>query len=120
MTLNVVDGLLDGLDLFGVLVGDVQLEGLFEGHHQLHRIERIRAQIVHKGCGGSHLAFIHTELLNNNLLHFFCNRGHGPSLLNLCCSTRPSAAAPAVEPSTSNYNRTADDDLNAHYRVKSR
>ena len=40
---------------------------LFKSHYQLDGIERIGAQVVHKGGGGSDFAFIHTELLDDNL-----------------------------------------------------
>src|SRR6266567_5682919 len=36
--LDVIDGVLDGLDLFGVFVGNLQIEGLFELHHQFHHV----------------------------------------------------------------------------------
>src|SRR5262245_6643116 len=44
--LDVVDSLLDSGDLFRFLVGDLGLELLFESHHQLHSVERVRAQVV--------------------------------------------------------------------------
>src|SRR5271165_1484516 len=36
---DVVDGVLDGANLLRVLVGDFDLEGLFEGHHQFDGVE---------------------------------------------------------------------------------
>src|SRR5215475_13138877 len=36
---DVVDSLMNGGDLLGVLVGDLDLEFLFQGHHQLDRVE---------------------------------------------------------------------------------
>ena len=73
---DVVDGVLDGGDFFGVFVGNFDSESLFKGHHQLDRIQGIRTQIVHKGSGGRHFAFIHSELLHNNLLYAFFDTGH--------------------------------------------
>src|SRR5258706_4193617 len=64
--LHVVDGLLDGGDLLGVLVGNLGLELLFERHHQFDGIERIRAQIVDEGRFGLDLGFVHAELLGND------------------------------------------------------
>ena len=46
MRADVVDRLLDGGDLLRFLVGNLGLELLFQRHHQLDRIERVRAQIV--------------------------------------------------------------------------
>ena len=37
---------LDGLDLLGGIVGNLDAEFLFERHHQLDRIEAVGAQIV--------------------------------------------------------------------------
>ena len=73
---DVVDGVLHGGDLFGVFVGNFDAKGLFKGHHQFDRVQGIRAQIVHKGSGGGHFAFIHSKLLHNNLLYAFIDTGH--------------------------------------------
>src|SRR5262249_32913258 len=37
--IDIVDGFLDARDLFGVFVGDLDAELLFEGHDELHRVE---------------------------------------------------------------------------------
>ena len=42
--LDVVDRVLHGADLLGVLVRDVQIEGLFKGHHQFDDVERVGAR----------------------------------------------------------------------------
>src|SRR5207344_552910 len=39
MRVDVVDGLLDGSDLLGLLVRDLALEFLLEGHHQLDGVQ---------------------------------------------------------------------------------
>src|SRR6185312_3324713 len=46
--LDVVDGLLHGGDLLGILVGNLGLELFLKRHHQFHRVQRIRAQIIHE------------------------------------------------------------------------
>src|ERR1043165_5339179 len=43
---DVLDRFLDAGNLLGILVGNLDAELLFEGHHQLHGIERVGAQIV--------------------------------------------------------------------------
>ena len=43
---QVLDGISDGAHLLRVLVGDVDAELFLEGHHELHGIEAVRAQIV--------------------------------------------------------------------------
>jgi len=78
LVFDVVDGVLDGDDFFGVFVGDFELESLLKGHHKFHDIKRIGAQVVHEGGVQVHLAFIHAKLLDNNLLHLLLN-GHDSS-----------------------------------------
>src|SRR5882762_10304530 len=46
MRIDVVDGLLNRGDLFGILIRDLRLEFLFECHHQFNRVQRVCAQIV--------------------------------------------------------------------------
>src|SRR6185312_15243359 len=71
---DVIDSVFDGGDLFGVFVGNVDVEGFLEGHHEFHDIERVRAEIIDEGGGIVHLAFVHPQLLNNDLLHPLFNR----------------------------------------------
>src|ERR1035437_4121273 len=73
---DVVDGIRHRANLLRILVGDFDIEGLFEGHHQLDRVERIGAQVVHERSAGRDLALVHTQLLDNNLFHFFINGCH--------------------------------------------
>src|SRR5271169_655506 len=40
--------ILNGADFLRVLVRNLNVEGLFEGHHQLDRVQRVGAKIVHK------------------------------------------------------------------------
>ena len=72
--LDVVDGVLHGGDLLGVLVGNVEFERFFERHHQLDDVERIGAKIIDERRGVIHLAFVHAELLDDDLLHSLFNR----------------------------------------------
>src|SRR6266849_415451 len=81
--LDVRDGVFDRGDCLCILVGNFDAERLFEGHHQLDRIERVGAQIIHKRSGGRHLALIHPQLLDDDLLDAFFDAGHSvyPSAL---------------------------------------
>ena len=45
---DVLDCLLDRGDFLGVLIGNLDLEFLFQSHDQLDGIERIGSQIVHE------------------------------------------------------------------------
>src|SRR5579872_5511557 len=104
--LDVFDGILHRGNLFGVLIGDFDAESFFEGHHELDRIERIGAEIVHERSGGCHFAFIHTELLDNNLLHAFFNAGHseysssigGLKIMRGSAALRRTACCSGIEP----------------------
>src|SRR5271166_5525339 len=43
---DVIHRVLDGADFLRILVGNLDFEGLFKGHDQLYRVERISAEIV--------------------------------------------------------------------------
>ncbi len=43
---------------------------LFELHHQLDHVQRIRAQVFLKAGAGGHFGFVHLQLLDNDLLNF--------------------------------------------------
>src|SRR6202163_4178426 len=73
---DVVDGIRHGANLLRILVGDFNIEGLFEGHHELDGIERIGAQVIHERSTRCDLALVHTQLLDNNLFHLFINGCH--------------------------------------------
>src|SRR5277367_5434470 len=47
MLSDVIDGVLHGADLLRVLVGNFDVEPFFECHHQFHRVQRVRAQVIH-------------------------------------------------------------------------
>src|SRR5271166_2392899 len=73
---DVVDGVVDGANLLGVFVRDLDVEGLFEGHDEFYGVERIGAEVVHERCAGRDFALVHTQLLYDDLLHFFVNCCH--------------------------------------------
>src|SRR5215831_16827171 len=74
--IDVVDRVLHGADLLRLFVGDFDVEGLLEGHHQFDRIQRVGAKIVHKRCVRRDLAFVHTQLLYDDLLYALFYRCH--------------------------------------------
>src|ERR1700678_1098767 len=73
---DVIDGVLHGADFFRVLVRNLDVETFFESHHQFDRVQRIRAQVVHKRCARGDLAFVHAQLLYDDLLYFLVNGCH--------------------------------------------
>src|SRR5687768_3681466 len=74
VALDVLDGFLHARDLLGVLVGNLDAEFLFEGHDELDRVERVRAEVVHERRIRRHFVLIDTQLLNNDLLDLVCYR----------------------------------------------
>src|SRR5271165_6830409 len=66
---DIIHRVLDGADLLRVLVGNLDLEGLFEGHDQLDGVERISTEVVHERCVGRHFALFHPQLFHNDLLY---------------------------------------------------
>src|SRR5713226_4397518 len=74
--IDIVDRVLDGRHLLGVLVRHFNAERLLERHHQFHLVQRIRPKVVHKRRRGRHFRFIHAELLDDNLLYAFFHAGH--------------------------------------------
>ena len=67
---DVVDGVLDGLDLLGVFVGDLDVEGFFELHDELDDVEGVGAEVFLEARAGGDFGFIHLKLLDDNLLYF--------------------------------------------------
>src|SRR5882762_7195677 len=64
--------------LFGFFVCDVDV--LLEGHHQLHRVEAVRAQVLHEARVGGELIPLDPQLLDDDvfdllfeLLHVHCH-----------------------------------------------
>src|SRR6266851_396878 len=76
--LDVLDGFLHARDLLGILVRNLDAELFLERHHELHGVERVGAQIVHKRRIRRHLFFVDPELLHDDALHFV---GYGHSIL---------------------------------------
>src|SRR5262245_61743412 len=66
--LDVLDGVLDGADLLGVLVRDLDPELLLERHYQLDDVERVGAQVVGEARFHRHLVGIDAELLDDDVL----------------------------------------------------
>src|SRR4051794_637881 len=65
---DVVDRVLDGADLLGVLVRDLRPELLLEAHDQLDEVQRVGVQIVDEGGFGLDLVLVDAQLLDHELL----------------------------------------------------
>jgi hypothetical protein len=74
LVFDVGDGVADRGDLFGVLVGDFQFESFFEGHDEFDNVQGVGAEVVDERCLVIHLAFVHAQLFDDDLLDllFYC------------------------------------------------
>src|SRR5437016_3340409 len=77
--LDVADCVLHGFDLFGLIIGDLEVESFLEGHDEFHPIEGVGAEIVHERSAGRDLALFHAELVDDDLLDFVFYPGHADS-----------------------------------------
>src|SRR5262245_46111581 len=83
--LDVVDGLLDRGDLFRFLVGNPGLELFLERHHQFHRVERIRAEVVDERGLVLDVRLVHAQLLGNYLFDTLLDVFHSDPLSSTGC-----------------------------------
>src|SRR5262245_30052234 len=70
---DVLDRFLHAGDLLGVLVRDLDPELFLERHNELHRVERVGAEIVDERRVRRHFLFVHTQLLHDDALHLVCD-----------------------------------------------
>src|SRR2546426_9197622 len=82
VALDVADDVLDGADLLRLLVRDLHVVLLLERHHQLHDVERVRAEILDEGGLRRDFLLAHAELLADDLLHLLLHAGSHYSSLN--------------------------------------
>src|SRR5262249_16721356 len=66
---DVVDGVFHRADFLRFLVGNLDIERLFECHYQLDGIQGISTQVVNKRCIGRDFALIYSQLFHNDLLY---------------------------------------------------
>ncbi len=98
---EVVDGLLNVRDAFGIFVRDLQrrvvgAELLLERHDQLHQVQRVGVEIVRKRSGRNYLGRVDAELVRYHLLYPLHNCRHcQTSMVRYCIwsevTPRPSA-----------------------------
>src|SRR5213592_1115337 len=94
VALDVADDVLDGADLLRLLVRDLHVVLLLERHHQLHDVERVRAEILDEGGLRRDFLLAHAELLADDLLHLLLHAGSHHSSLTF---SRPTRRASHVE-----------------------
>src|SRR5919106_317819 len=81
MLFDVVDGVLDGQDLFGGLVRNLAAELLLERHHQLNRVQAVGPEVVDEAGALGHLALVDAEVLDDDLLDALGSVAHGGFLI---------------------------------------
>src|SRR5574337_18958 len=92
---GVIDRVLHGGDLLGVLVRNLDAELVFQRHHQFHRVQRIGPEVGHEGLLADDLGLFDAELLGNDLLDACFDVAHG-SLLGLVVCKPPILAGPGA------------------------
>src|SRR3989449_3556691 len=102
VALDVVHDVLDGADLLRLLVRYLHVVLLLERHHQLHDVERVRAEILDEGGLRRDFLLAHAELVADDLLHLLLHAGShhsslafAPDEARVTCRGRRSRAAPA-------------------------
>src|SRR3954452_11963198 len=78
---DVVHGVLDGADLLGIFIRNLDVERFLERHHQFHGIQRVGPEVVHERRVGSYFGLIDSQLFHNDLFHLLVNRSHSGVLL---------------------------------------
>src|SRR6266540_813026 len=73
---DVIDRVLDGPDLLGILVRDLGPKLFLEAHDELDQVEGISVEIVDEGGLRLDLVLVDAELLNDDLLETLVGGGH--------------------------------------------
>ena len=71
--MQVVNDILHGNNLLGIVVGDIELalgstKLFLNGHYHFHEVEGISVEVIYEGGGRDHLIIINPELFNHDLL----------------------------------------------------
>ncbi|CAH1673327.1 hypothetical protein CHELA20_51205 [Hyphomicrobiales bacterium] len=67
--LEKLDGVANGNDRLGGVVGDLHVELFLEGHHEFDRIKAVGAEVVDEMGAFDHFLRVHAQVLDDNLLH---------------------------------------------------
>jgi hypothetical protein len=86
---DVIDGVADSLDLLIIFIRDLDSEFVFEFHHQLYDIQRIRFQVVDKRRFSIDIICINAQLIGDNPDYlFFSVRHEGLLQVVICIDVR--------------------------------
>src|SRR5262249_55388568 len=75
------DGVADGQNRLGGIVGNFTAEFLFKGHDQLDGVETVRAEVVDEAGVLGHLIGLDAEMFHDDLLHPLANVTHRSNLI---------------------------------------
>src|SRR5215217_888173 len=84
VVLDIVDRVLDGRDLLGRVVRNLDTELLFERHDQFDDVEAVGAEIVDEARFLGHLFGFDAEMLDDDFLHPIRGLAHESSLPFVC------------------------------------
>ena len=65
MLFDVLNNVTDELKFFRIIVRDLDIKLVLNGHNDLNRIQRVSFQIFHQVCAKSDGVFFHSELLDD-------------------------------------------------------
>src|SRR5438128_2683680 len=81
VAVDIADRVLDGRDLFGGVVRDLDPEFFLESHHELNDVEAVGAQIVDEAGVLGDLVRFDAEVFDDDLFHPVGSLAHGVSFV---------------------------------------
>src|SRR5215207_7567054 len=76
LLVQVIHRVADRAQLLRVLVGDVDVELLLEGHDQLDGVQTVRAEVLHEARLAGQLLALHAQLLDDDVLDLLFDVAH--------------------------------------------
>src|SRR5688572_4654611 len=76
LLVQVIHRIAHGAELLRVLVGDVDVELLLEGHDQLDGVQTVRAEVLHEARLAGQLLALHAKLLDDDVLDLLFDVAH--------------------------------------------
>src|SRR5688572_3665011 len=76
LLVQVIHGVADGAQLLRILVGNVDVELLLEGHDQLDGVQTVRAEVLHEARLAGQLLALHAQLLDDDVLDLLFDVAH--------------------------------------------
>src|SRR5581483_2918737 len=83
------DGVANGKNGLGSIIGNLAPEFLFEGHHELDGVETVGAKIIDKAGLIIHLVGLYAQMLHDDLFHPLANVTHRSNLVLIRLGCEP-------------------------------